>query len=404
MAVYTVSQVTRYVRDILNGDRLLGDVWVSGEVANLARPGSGHVYFTLRDSDASLRCAMFRAAESGGADILTHGAAVISHGRVSIYELRGDLQLIVDIVQPEGVGELQLMLEQLKLKLESEGLFDVSRKRALPEYPSRIGVITSPSSAAWRDIQTVAGRRYPLAELVLAPAPVQGDSAAPGVAEAFGALNELADLDVVILARGGGSFEDLWPFNEEVVARAVFSSSAPVITGIGHETDFTMADMAADRRAPTPSAAAELAVPDGRELALRIAAGGQRLMDAASGHVARGADSLGLLDGRLHRAHPDLDTLRLRIDDLLGRASLHLGHALESQRGSVQGLEGRLRAVSPDGTLRRGYAIVQSPAAGVVTDAALLGLGEPVQVTLARGAFGASVTSVQERADGSGGP
>ena len=400
MAVYTVAQVTKYIRDVLEGDQLLADLWVNGEVANVARPGSGHVYFTIRDSDASLRCVMFRAAESGGADVLTQGAAVISHGRVSIYEVRGDLQMIVDIVQPEGVGELQLKFEQLKLKLESEGLFDVSRKRELPEFPSRVGVITSPSSAAWHDIQTVVARRYPLAELVLAPTPVQGESAAPGVVEAFSVLNELADLDVVILARGGGSLEDLWPFNEEAVARAVFSSRGPVITGIGHETDTTIADMVADRRAPTPSAAAEVAVPDGQELAFRIANGGRRLIDAAGGYVVRGFDALGQLDARIQRVRPDLDTIRLRIDDLLGKASLHLRHALESQKIGVQGLEGRLKAVSPAGTLRRGYAIVQSPSAGVVTDSRSLKKGEPVEVTLSRGAFGAAVTSIQERSDG----
>ena len=402
MAVYTVAQVTKYIRDVLEGDQLLADLWVNGEVANVARPGSGHVYFTIRDSDASLRCVMFRAAESGGADVLTQGAAVISHGRVSIYEVRGDLQMIVDIVQPEGVGELQLKFEQLKLKLESEGLFDVSRKRELPEFPSRVGVITSPSSAAWHDIQTVVARRYPLAELVLAPTPVQGESAAPGVVEAFSVLNELADLDVVILARGGGSLEDLWPFNEEAVARAVFSSRGPVITGIGHETDTTIADMVADRRAPTPSAAAEVAVPDGQELAFRIANGGRRLIDAAGGYVVRGFDALGQLDARIQRVRPDLDTIRLRIDDLLGKASLHLRHALESQKIGVQGLEGRLKAVSPAGTLRRGYAIVQSPSAGVVTDSRSLKKGEPVEVTLSRGAFGAAVTSIQERSDGHG--
>ena len=394
MAIYSVSQVSRYLRDILEQDPFLRDVWVSGEVMNLARPGSGHSYFALTEARASLRCAMFKGGV--GAELLSDGAAVIAHGRTSIYEARGDLQLIVDIVQPEGVGELQLKLEQLRLKLEAEGLFDPMRKRALPEFPQRVGVITSPTGAVWHDIRQVLGRRYPLVELLLASTPVQGETAVPGLVDAFRAMNETPDVDLVILARGGGSFEDLWPFNEEMVARAIYASRAPVISAVGHETDLTIADMVADQRAPTPSAAAEMAVPDRQELASRVRGLSHALTAATNGHVTDKLDILDQASDRLRRARPDLDMMRQRVDDLLNMASLHLKHGMAVQRSQAAALLDRLEALSPAGTLKRGYAIVQTPASdAVVTRADLVGTGDPVEVTLGRGGFGAEVTSVR---------
>ena len=394
MAIYSVSQVTSYLRALLERDALLQDVWVSGEVANVSRSGSGHTYFTLREANSSLRCVMFRSAR--GAQRLDNGAAVIAHGRTSVYEVRGDLQLIVDIVQPEGVGELQLRLEQLKLKLENEGLFEPSRKRSLPEFPQRVGVITSPSGAVWQDVQTIVARRYPLVELLLAPTPVQGDSATPGIVEAFQVLNELPNVDAVILARGGGSLEDLWPFNEEAVARAIYASRAPVVSAIGHETDYTIADMVADKRAPTPSAAAEMAVPDRAELATSLLVAEQSLAASVSGHLSSKSSSVRRLEQRLDRARPDLDSPRMQIDDLLRSARRHLKHGLEMKVERVNGLRHRLESVSPTHTLRRGYAIVQRQEDGnVVTDAAEVAVGEPVNVTLRRGELEAEVTSTR---------
>jgi exodeoxyribonuclease VII large subunit len=393
MPVYSVSQVVSYIKSLLQWDGLLQDVWVSGEVGNLSRPGSGHAYFTLRDSDSSLRCVMFRSAIGG--ERLDGGAAVIAHGRVSIYEVRGDLQLVVDIVQPEGVGELQLRLEQLKLKLQNEGLFEPSRKRPIPAFPRRVGVITSPTGAVWQDIQTVVKRRYPLVELLLAPAPVQGDVAAPGIVEAFEAMNLVPDMDVVILARGGGSLEDLWAFNEEAVARAIFASRHPVISAVGHETDFTIADMVADLRAPTPSAGAEMAVPDRRELASRVLVAEQGLCDSIETHLSTTSDYMAHLRERLGRCCPDLDSLRLRADDLLKTAVTCLKHSLELRAERFEGLRQRLGSLSPHETLRRGYAIVQRRDDGtVVSDAAHLKAGDAVDVTLNKGAFEAEVTSV----------
>jgi exodeoxyribonuclease VII large subunit len=391
-----VSKVTRYLRDLLASETLLQDLWVSGEVSNFTRAASGHCYFSLREGTAAtLRCVMFRTSSSGSQH-LKEGAAVIIHGRVAIYEQRGDLQVIADIVQPEGVGELQLKLEALKLKLQQEGLFEPSRKRELPRFPKRVGVITSPTGAVWHDIQTVVRRRYPLVELLLAPTPVQGDAAAPGIVEAFEAVNRTPDVDLVILARGGGSAEDLWPFNEGAVARAIFASRAPVISAVGHETDFTIADMVADQRAPTPSAAAEMAVPDQAELLDAIAASARALSAGVAALVADGRDGLERLELRLHRAPPDLDTLRQRVDDLLKSASLHAQGVLRLSKAHAEGLQQRLASLSPTDTLRRGYAIIQAFKSGeIVSDTAQVAPGEAVSVTVSRGSFDATVTSTR---------
>ena len=399
MLVYSVSNVTAYLKQMLEREALLQDIWVSGEVANLARPASGHSYFTLRDSDASLRGVMFKS--SFGAELLSDGTAVVAHGRVSMYEVRGELQLIVDIVQPEGVGELQLKLEQLKLKLETEGLFEPSRKRPLPEFPRRIGVVTSPSGAVWQDIQTVIGRRYPLVELVLAPTAVQGDAAAPLIVDAIEAMNRTEDIDVVIVARGGGSLEDLWPFNEEAVARAIYASRSPVISGVGHETDVTIADRVADQRAPTPSVAAEMAVPDRAELVSTLLAYEQGLNASVSSQLQSKSDSLAQLEPRLRRGAPDLDGLRIRIDDLLGSVARNLVHDVQVRTARADGLRSRLGSLSPRDTLRRGYAIVQTEAdSPVVTDSTQVNAGDSVQVTVARGGFDAEVTSVVAEDEG----
>ena len=398
MAVYSVSQVSSYLRDLLEQDFLLRDIWVSGEVANLMRSGTGHNYFTLRESNNSLRCVMFR--NTSGSERLVDGGAIIAHGRISMYEVRGDVQLIVDLVQPEGVGQFQLELEQLKLKLEKEGLFEPSRKRPLPRFPRRVGVVTSPASAVWHDIQTVVERRYPLAELCLAPTPVQGHEAAPGVVESLAALNELPDVDVIIVARGGGSLENLWPFNQESVAKAIFSSRAPVISAVGHETDYTIADLVADRRAPTPSAAAETVVPDRYELATALVVAEQALNASISGHTSVNRDALKQRVGNLERGLPDLDSHRMRLDDLLKSAGTFLGHGLEVSHARFDGLKRRLESVSPTDTVRRGYAIVERKENGaVVSDVSQVAVGDAVRVTVNRGGFEADVASVESTVD-----
>lgn len=252
MRILDVADVTAYIKDLLDADPILSDVWIRGEVSNFVRSAAGHIYFTLKSERAQLRCVLFR----GNARWLTfqpeNGDAILAHGRVSVYEAGGQYQLYVDLIQPEGTGLLHLQFEELRRRLEMEGLFDPSRKRPLPRLPRRIGVVTSPTGAVWHDIQTVLRRRYPLAELVLAPAQVQGDDAPPTIIRALEALQLDGNVDVIIIARGGGSMEDLWCFNDEALARAVFASRIPVISAVGHETDFTICDFVADVRARPP--------------------------------------------------------------------------------------------------------------------------------------------------------
>ena len=400
MPVYYVSQVTTYLREFLESDYFLNDVWVQGEVANIARPGSGNCYYTLRDARASIRCAMF-AGKSYGAELLSDGAAVIAHGRIGVYEQRGDVQLIVDQVRPEGMGEQELRLAELKPRLQREGLFEASRKRRVPQFPGRVGVVTSPSGSVWHDIRTVVERRYPLTELVLAPATVQGAQAAATVRDAFTALDAAGNVDVVILARGGGSLEDLLPFNDEGVARAVFASRAPVISAVGHETDHTIVDLTADLRAPTPSAAAELAVPDARELSAGIGSYRQRMTARLSGRLDSARQHLTHLRTRCIRGGPDVDALRQQVDRLLEGAHAQLVRDMGARSERAEALQMRLRSLSPSDTLRRGYAIVRTPGTGeVLGDASKLAAADRVHVALARGSFDAEVLEVQP--DGAG--
>ncbi|MSQ11743.1 MAG: exodeoxyribonuclease VII large subunit [Dehalococcoidia bacterium] len=393
MPIYAVSQIATYLKKSLSSDALLQDLWVQGEVSNASHSAAGHWYFTLKDAKAQLRCVMFRPTKgSSGGQHITSGVAVTAHGRVGFYEVRGDLQLYVDLVRPEGVGELALKLDLLKQKLEREGLFEPSRKRPLPPFPKRIGVVTSPASAVWQDIQNVVRRRFPLVELVLAPCQVQGQGAADSIVEAFGALEGEPGVDVVIVARGGGSLEELWPFNEESVARAIFACPVPVVSGVGHETDVTVADMVADVRAPTPSAAAELAVPDARQLISQVADDARRLGDAAHGLLASLANGLETAAARLLRHVPEIATRRQRIDDLLQSVHRHVQASLALHRERTSGLTLRLGALDPSAVLKRGYAVVQRADTGaVVTNPAQVAANERLAVSVADGKFGARV-------------
>ena len=390
MAVYSVSDVSRYLTEILREDPVLQNVWVRGEVGNFTRSAAGHCYFSLRDGNATLRCVMFRGG-GVGADLIEEGSAVIAHGRVALYEPRGDLQLIADVVQPEGVGELQLKLEELKMRLEKEGLFEESRKRPLPRFPVRVGVVTSPTGSVWHDIQNVTIRRYPAVELVLAPALVQGNEAAPTIVAAFDALERLDDIDVTIVARGGGSLEDLWPFNEEDVARAIFKSAVPVVSAIGHETDYTIADLVADVRAPTPSAAAELVMPDQAELLADIGALRRTLSSIITGRLQTAQWEVEALLPRLQRGLPDFDTLRLRVDDMMRTTAGHLRGTMQVSSERINGLRGKLESLSPRDTLLRGYAVVHRETT-VVTSPSQVADGDMIGVTVADGDFKAQVT------------
>ena len=390
MPVYTVSQVTRYIKESLEGDSLLADLWVSGEASNVVRSAAGHTYFSLKEENTLLRCVMFKGG-SGGEHILD-GSAISLHGRVSVYEVRGDLQCIADLARPEGMGERYLELERLKVQLEAEGLFEPSRKRPIPSFPQRVGVITSPTGAVWHDIQNVVGRRYPLVELVMAPCQVQGDNAAPTIIEAFDAMNAESDIDVVILARGGGSTEELWPFNEEAVARAIYASKSPIISAVGHETNVTVADMVADLRAPTPSAAAELAVPDARELNERVIFNARTLYQGVMQEIANRASGVQLSVSRLEMRKPDTTTRRQQVDDLLQGLVLRLGNVLALQEQKLVGLDQRLGALDPAGVLRRGYAAVSRVDTGaIVSDASQVSSGDVIHVRVHQGEFDAKV-------------
>ncbi|MGE0134275.1 MAG: exodeoxyribonuclease VII large subunit [Dehalococcoidia bacterium] len=378
--VYPVSQVTRYLRELLEANRHLTEIWVAGEVSNLSLASSGHVYFTLKDARGALRCAFFRNRNVGQRDRLHEGASVVVYGSLSLYEQRGDLSFVVDFVQPEGTGALAAEFERRRARFEEEGLFAPERKRSLPRFPRRIGVVTSPTGAVFHDILDVLGRRWPLADLVLQPAPVQGAGAAPAVADAIRAIARERDIDVLIVARGGGSAEDLWAFNEEPVVRAVFGSPVPVVSAVGHETDTTLADLVADVRAPTPSAAAELVAPDRGSVAHHV----DTLQRHGELQVVR----------KLASVHEHLDVRWLRLRQTAPNAPA-LGHAvaLHAERSTIaaarrlhdaasvlQQRTGRLTSLSPLATLGRGFAVVTRPDQSPVTSSTAVKDGDRLLV------------------------
>jgi exodeoxyribonuclease VII large subunit len=394
--VYTVSQVTAYIKSLFAGDVLLTDVWLSGEVSGFTQASSGHCYFTLKDAGAVLKAVIWRT-QAGRLALPRNGDAVTVHGYISVYEQGGAYQLYVDHLEGAGVGRLWLEFERLKARLAAEGLFDDARKRPIPARPSRLGIVTSPTAAALRDILRTLAARTPLAEVILAPTPVQGADAPPGIVAALAALNrwsrEQEPLDAIILARGGGSLEELWAFNDERVARAIAASDVPVITGVGHETDFTIADFVADLRAPTPTGAATLAAPDGRELRAAVAGLLSQAERQLGGRLAVERTRVENLARRLRRVSPAarLATDRQRVDDLTRRVGLALAGRLRHERERVRGQGLRLAALDPRGVLARGYAIVTAADGAVIYSVAQAAPGAAITVRVADGAFDARV-------------
>lgn len=435
--VWTVSRLNREVRLLVETG--LPALWIEGEVSNLARPGSGHLYFSLKDAGAQVRCALWRSAALKLSFVPRNGMQLLVRARVSVYEPRGEYQLIVEYAEEAGEGALRRRFEELKARLRDEGLFDEEGKRPLPRLPARIGVITSPSGAAIRDILHILKRRFPAVPVVIYPVPVQGDGAAAKIAAALALASRRAECDVLILARGGGSLEDLWSFNEEIVARAIRASTIPVISGVGHEVDFTIADFAADRRAPTPSGAAEIAVPDAAEWLSRLNKDAGRLYNAIGRRLSLKAERLAWQLRRLAVAHPGnrlrqhvqrLDDLELRLKravgtglegrrQRLGRAAATLaahrpGPRLRAAGERLAGLEHRLatamrhrlealqaragsaartlHTVSPLATLERGYAIATRASDGAILySAEQVEPGDGIEVRLARGSVSARV-------------
>jgi exodeoxyribonuclease VII large subunit len=384
MQIYAVSEITTYLRELLESDLHLADLWVSGEVSNLTRSAAGHLYFTLKDESAQLRCVFFRRPNMG--EPLENGHQVVAHGRISLYETRGELQFYVDFVQPEGVGALQMEFERLKARLQEEGLFDEARKRPLPRFPQRIGVATSPTGAVFHDICQILSRRWPLAEVLLAPTAVQGPEAVTGLIEALEGLNREPEVDAIIVARGGGSVEELWAFNEEAVARAIYASQIPVISGVGHETDYTIADYVADVRAPTPSAAAELVAPDRVEVLVRLGVLAATMGGEIRTRVDQGCSTVRVAVERMDRMSPDLSSRRQRVDELTRAGSTAIDGALRSLRERTGGFALQLRSLDPEATLGRGYAVVQRDGR-VVTSAREVTAGEQLDVRVRDGDF-----------------
>jgi len=390
VAVYTVSQVSQHVKEVLESDPLLADVLVEGEVSNLRVSSAGHSYFSLKDDQALLNCVMFRGQP--GAELLAGGTAVLVHGRLQFYEPRGTTDFMVDLAMAAGVGELALELEQLTLRLEAEGLFDESRKRPLPSFPKVIGVVTSPSGAVFHDIQNVIQRRYPLVELLLAPSLVQGPKAAAEIVAAIEGLNRDGRADVIVLARGGGALEELWPFNEEIVARAIYASHIPTVSAIGHETDFTISDRVADLRAPTPSAAAEIVAPDQYVLRQQLDEVLAYLDRAWAYQVDSRRDDVARLSGKLEAILPDTGNWRRRVDDIARGAGITLTNRLKIIRMQVENREDRVRALDPVATLRRGYSVLQQRVTGqVVTNVDQVEDGDALSITVSDGLVEATV-------------
>ncbi len=395
-AALSVSDLTQYLRTLLESDDLLQDVWVQGEISNLSRPSSGHVYFTLKDEYAALRCVIWRAQAQRLRVALQNGLAVEAHGYISLYERDGQYQLYVDALRLAGEGALFQEFLRLKARLEAEGLFEPARKRPIPAFPRRIGLVTSPTGAALQDMLNIIRQRYPLVEVVLAPVSVQGDEAAGEVVRAIADLNRRAQPSVIIVARGGGSLEDLWAFNDERVVRAIAASQAPVITGIGHETDFTLADFAADLRAPTPSAAAMAATPDGTELRHKVRQLARRLAGALGARVQDEMHRLSLLHQQLERLSPlrRVREDRQRLDYLSTWAAHHIASGLRLRRLHLEGLRARLESLNPRAVLARGYAILQRPDGQVVQWVVQAQCGETLHAHLADGYLVAQVESL----------
>lgn len=390
MEIFTVTQLADHVRTTLERDPQLRDVWVTGEVTNLFQSGAGHVYFAVKDSNSAIKTVLF--AGNAGAHHLTAGAQINAHGRVSYYPARGETQLYVDVVIPAGGGALAAEFERLRAMLEAEGLFDPSRKRPLPTFPTMIGVVTSEQGAVIHDIMNVLAHRYPLADLILFPATVQGDTAPEEIAEGIRALNSIGTISVIIVGRGGGSMEDLWAFNTEEVARAIYGSHVPIVSAVGHESDFTIADFVADLRAPTPSAAAAAVTPDVRELRREVMNLTRHARQYLGARLVQHSRAVETLVSRMHRTLPDTSVHRQRIDDTFERGRTALRTLLNTRRQETLALETALGALNPTAVLDRGFAIVTDPSTGgAITSVADVAGGDTVRVQVRDGSFDTDV-------------
>lgn len=400
--VLSVSQLTRHVRELIEQDETLQDVWVQGEVSNLSRPSSGHLYFTLKDSNSALKCVMWRSSVLRQAEIPREGQAVEVHGSISVYETAGTYQLYADLIQPTGLGKLYQEFIRLKNRLEAEGLFAAERKRPIPAWPKIIGVVTSPTGAAVRDILNTIRRRYPLARVVLAPTQVQGEEAPNGIRRALELLNQQIKPDIIIVARGGGSIEDLWAFNDEGVVRAIAASQSVVISGIGHETDFTITDFASDLRAATPTAAAELATPERSELEKNLDAYSSRIVYALDGRIEAYRQLLTRLENHFNLLSPQarIRSSRQRVDDLNRQNFRQTQHLLQLNRARLDSAAQRLAVLNPAAILERGYAIVRSQEGLIIHSTHQVNPGESLEILVSDGQFDVQVQQITANQQG----
>jgi exodeoxyribonuclease VII large subunit len=396
--VLQVSQLNRLLRELIENEQLLQNIWIAGEISNFTRATSGHLYFTLKDQSASLKCAIWKGNAMRLRMNLRDGMSVEAHGAVSIYEGRGECQLIVDALRLAGEGALFQEFLRRKALLESEGLFDLSRKRQLPPAPARIGVVTSPSGAALQDILNTLGRRYPLVEVILSPTSVQGENAPREIIAALQRLTHGNPPDVIILARGGGSLEDLWAFNDEAVVRAVSDSPVPIVTGVGHETDFTLCDFAADLRAPTPTAAAELVSPDIAELRIQLANLTESLSVIMDAFLERQEDLLSSRFSLLMRESPRarIENDSQRLDEMTGRWQAAFRHADELRTAKITNLTSRMAALNPASVLHRGYAVIRAEDGSSIRSIRQVTQGQQLEVEISDGTFGAQVASLTQ--------
>lgn len=394
--VFGVGEITRYLKMIMESDPALQQIWVTGEISNLSRPASGHIYFTLKDEFAAMRAVIWKMNAMRLKAALQEGMKIEAHGSISIYEPAGQYQLYIDAIRPAGEGNLYQEFMRLKALLEAEGLFDPERKKSIPAHPQKIGIVTSPTGAALQDVLNVLARRYPLASVVLAGVSVQGEKAPQEIVTALSKLNRIAHPDVILLVRGGGSIEDLWVFNDERVVRAVAASEIPIITGVGHETDFTLADFAADLRAPTPTAAAELATPDIQEMRASFSSLVQRLQYVLVSQINALKMTVSAILPRLERASPRamIFTARQSLDLLLERQNLAMQHTLALARTNMAGLRLRLQTLNPDAILKRGYAVVMKMDGSIVHRADQVISGEQASVKLGEGRLGVEIKKI----------
>ena len=381
--IATVSQLNSYMKRLIEGQNALGDIWIKGEISNFKEHYSGHLYITLKDDGGVLKAVMFKSAASSLTFKPEDGMKVLARGRVGVYEQSGTYQLYINEMTPDGVGELYIAYEKLKKRLAEEGLFDESKKKPIPKYPEKIGVVTATTGAAVRDIINVITRRYPYCEIIIYPSLVQGAGAKENIVEAIEYFNEHNLCDTLIVGRGGGSIEDLWAFNEEEVARAIYASKIPVISAVGHETDFTIADFVADLRAPTPSAAAEIAVPSQLELSATVSTIASRIKTAELNYIKK----LRLYSEKLKPKSPQsmIDDMRQKCDNMLHQAEKSFRLTATEKRKIMSELCGKLDAMSPLAVLNRGYAIADDEETGIIKKIGDLPTGKLFKLTLSDG-------------------